>query len=146
MYTFCIRNSCVILNFSLISSHSTPSFYHSHLSRTRIFFFFMHPKFWTVCIADIKNLKAQYRPIDKITDLREIGSDERLFHSNPDGDRYEQLLIRFFQLISCSWQQLDARQFLAIGSSLFLSVSAQKITCDYYIQKPCQVCWTSTSL
>jgi len=42
-----------------------------------------------------------------MTDLREIGSDERLFHSNPNGDRYEELLVRFFQLISRGRQQLN---------------------------------------
>lgn len=59
-----------------------------------------------------------------MTDLREISSDKRLFHSNPNRDRYEKLLIRFFQLISRGRQQLNAGQFLAIGTPLFLSVSA----------------------
>lgn len=63
----------------------------------------------------------------KSTDLCEIGSDECLFHSDPHGDRYEELLVRFFQLISRGRQQLNAGQFLAIGTPLFLSVSA-KIT------------------
>lgn len=60
--------------------------------------------------------------------LREIGSDERLFHSNPNSDRYEELLVRFFQLISRGRQQLNTGQFLAIGTPLFLSVSVHRIT------------------
>lgn len=58
-----------------------------------------------------------------MTDLREIGSDERLFHSNPNCDRYEELLVWFFQLISSGRQQLNTGQFLAIGTPLFFTIS-----------------------
>lgn len=73
-----------------------------------------------------------------MTDLREISSDERLFHSNPNSDRYEELLVRFFQLISRGRQQLNTGQFLAIGTPLFLSVSVHRTTssiiiCNYNI-------------
>jgi len=63
-----------------------------------------------------------------MTYLCKIGSDERLFHSNPNGDRYEELLVRFFQLISRGRQQLNTGQFLAIGTPLFLSVSVHRTT------------------
>jgi len=46
--------------------------------------------------------------------LREIGTDESLFHANPYRDGYQQLLVRLLQLVSRSGEQLDAADFLAI--------------------------------
>lgn len=59
--------------------------------------------------------------------LREIGADESLLHADPYRDGYQQLLVRFLQLVSRSREQLDAAQFLAIRASLLLAVPGRQL-------------------
>lgn len=39
--------------------------------------------------------------VNRVNYLCEIGSDEGLFHTNPNGDRNQKLLVGFFALIHC---------------------------------------------
>ena len=60
------------------------------------------------------------------TYLRKLGADEGLLHADPDGDRYEELLVGLLQLIGRRRQQLDPAEFRAVVAALLLAVPAHK--------------------
>lgn len=68
--------------------------------------------------------------------LCEIGTDERLLHANPDGDRNQQLLVGFAALVQCGRQQRNAGQLLGGFWALsLLTISAcERFECDNRIQ------------
>lgn len=59
--------------------------------------------------------------------LSEISTDERLFHSNPNCDRHQELLVAFLALVHCGRQQCDAGQFFCrFGTLAFFTISVVK--------------------